>query len=81
MQVNKTKFKENICLEYYYMIYVEQTKDPSLRAVIVKWAKELHASPQWNFEKCPLREGPVGRSSALQHWFQVDVIQGPNSTS
>ena len=30
MQVNKTKFKENISLEYYYMIYVEKTKDPSL---------------------------------------------------
>ena len=36
MQVNKTKFKENISLEYYYMIYVEKTKDPSLIAVIVK---------------------------------------------
>ena len=30
MQVNKTKFKENISLEYYYVIYVEKTKDPSL---------------------------------------------------
>ena len=30
MLVNKTKFKENISLEYYYMIYVEKTKDPSL---------------------------------------------------
>ena len=30
MQVNKTKFKENISLQYYYMIFVEKTKDPSL---------------------------------------------------
>ena len=33
MQVNKTKFEENVSLEYYYMIYIEKTKDPSLRAV------------------------------------------------
>ena len=33
MQVNKTKLKENISLEYYYMIYIEKTKDPSLRTV------------------------------------------------
>ena len=26
MQVNKTKFKENISLEYFYTIYVEKTK-------------------------------------------------------
>ena len=36
MQVNKTQFKENISLEYHHMTCIEKTKDPSLRAVIVK---------------------------------------------
>ena len=36
MQVNKTKFKGNISLEYYHMTYIGKTKDPNLRAVIVK---------------------------------------------
>ena len=71
MQENKTKFKENISLEYYYMIYVEKTKDPSLRAVIVKWAKELRASPQWDFEKCPLRE-----IACWQKFSSIALISG-----
>ena len=46
MPVNKTKFKENICLEYYYMIHVEKTKIQTLELSLSSELKNCALHPK-----------------------------------